>query len=439
MASTEGSHAARHSVTSPLHELLLRLAPLLYPDGWTTRLQDLAEPGVLEHKYRGALDTASELIDSHVQVHRVPHPVTATVLLNSALLFYHDFIRAQAGATLTKTAHLSLAAGLLKTVSGFTDPLQPYFPGASMIEIAQQLGLPTEWVVLRHAIAHDSLPDLQLLVQSCEDARLWIADVFWSKLTEQSTDLQWVDPLILSKPRSQQGHQSEADVRAKIKSNLKHYKSNRLAHLRQSDTTDHRASASLPWIQNLGGTGGSMFVVDALVQPAMLIPSSTSVSPEQMELAFSLWDPLLDELNRKDHSFLKSLVGALLSSLPAATSQDQPSAWTEACQFWLEHLNVSETQHRLIQLRQTTHPSPWIVKTGKESRHNGWSNGDTIVNEVGPTLAAAFVYGRDEWLDGFDAVGEGATETDTNMFALDQTLREREQWLNRCLGTTPIS
>lgn len=72
----------------------------------------------------------------------------------------------------TKTA-LSLrqtyAAAIIRMVNGLVDPLQSGAYARSIAAIANQLGLPSWLVELRHAATHEDLPSLELLREACRE------------------------------------------------------------------------------------------------------------------------------------------------------------------------------------------------------------------------------------------------------------------------------
>ena len=57
----------------------------------------------------------------------------------------------------------SYAAAVLRLVNGLVDPLQVGTYARPIASIAQQLGLPSWLVELRHAATHEDLPSIDLL------------------------------------------------------------------------------------------------------------------------------------------------------------------------------------------------------------------------------------------------------------------------------------
>ena len=53
-----------------------------------------------------------------------------------------------------------------------------------MLDIARQIGMPVEFVALRHEATHEELPGLLRLVTATTQALEWLWDVYWSRLNE---------------------------------------------------------------------------------------------------------------------------------------------------------------------------------------------------------------------------------------------------------------
>lgn len=77
----------------------------------------------------------------------------------------------------------SYAAAVLRLVNGLVDPLQVGTYARPIASIAQQLGLPSWLVELRHAATHEDLPSIDLLREAARQVcqRITLADQ--SKMT----------------------------------------------------------------------------------------------------------------------------------------------------------------------------------------------------------------------------------------------------------------
>lgn len=65
----------------------------------------------------------------------------------------------------------SYATAILRLVNGLVDPLQVGTYARSISSIAQQLGLPSWLVELRHAATHEDLPSIDLLREAAGQVR----------------------------------------------------------------------------------------------------------------------------------------------------------------------------------------------------------------------------------------------------------------------------
>ena len=109
----------------------------------------------------------------------LPHAVESTALLVDAIL-HHDLT-----INSTFSVRAAYSAAFSRFVTGFCDigrqkerTLEP----SSMLDIAKQIGMPAEFVALRHEATHEELPGIQRLVTAAEQALTWLWDVYWSRL-----------------------------------------------------------------------------------------------------------------------------------------------------------------------------------------------------------------------------------------------------------------
>jgi ribosomal biogenesis protein LAS1 len=173
---------ARYTITPWRHQAdLLNVRQNLYNlNGSGTDLRRQTVDRVMAWKLRGNL----------------PHAVESTALLVDAIL-HHNL------------AHNSIfsvravySAAFTRFVTGFCDigrnrerALEP----SSMLEIARQIGMPPEFVALRHEATHEELPSVQRLVTVCGQALDWLWKVYWERLDQPTavalpaeTDIQHV-------------------------------------------------------------------------------------------------------------------------------------------------------------------------------------------------------------------------------------------------------
>jgi ribosomal biogenesis protein LAS1 len=111
----------------------------------------------------------------------LPHAVESTALLVEAIL-HHDI---KTNSIFSIRAVYS--AAFSRFVTGFCDigrhkerSLEP----SSMLDIAKQIGMPVEFVALRHEATHEELPGIRRLVGATREALDWLWKVYWSPLEE---------------------------------------------------------------------------------------------------------------------------------------------------------------------------------------------------------------------------------------------------------------
>ena len=105
---------------------------------------------------------------------RIPHSIIATADLVDAIL-HHDTSKNS-----ISTIKAVYASALSKTITALCDLEQDSAEKRSMAEQAVKLSMPEEWVFLRHAITHGSMPPLKPLESAVKEAVLWLWGHFWA-------------------------------------------------------------------------------------------------------------------------------------------------------------------------------------------------------------------------------------------------------------------
>lgn len=124
----------------------------------------------------------------------LPHAIESTALLLDAQLHHHSTLQPQPQTKNQSAPHASSSlssdfsiravytAAFTRFVTGFCDigrhkerSLEP----SSMLKIALQIGMPEEFVALRHEATHEELPGLRRLVVATERALEWLWGVYW--------------------------------------------------------------------------------------------------------------------------------------------------------------------------------------------------------------------------------------------------------------------
>jgi ribosomal biogenesis protein LAS1 len=130
----------------------------------------------------------------------LPHAVESTALLIDAILHQHS-----SDASSIKLSDFSIravyTAAFTRFVTGFCDigrarsgRLGGIENQSSMLEIARQIGMPTEFVALRHEATHEELPSVARLRKAVNRALEWLWEYYWKRLTEG--DGQAVDVVV---------------------------------------------------------------------------------------------------------------------------------------------------------------------------------------------------------------------------------------------------
>ena len=111
----------------------------------------------------------------------LPHAVESTALLVDAIL--HHTTSSTANSSFSIRAVYS--AAFCRFVTGFCDIGRSKEGGlvpSSMLEIARQIDMPSEFVALRHEAIHEELPSLGRLVEATERGLEWLWRAYWERL-----------------------------------------------------------------------------------------------------------------------------------------------------------------------------------------------------------------------------------------------------------------
>lgn len=114
----------------------------------------------------------------------LPHAVESTALLLDASL--HD----ETGGNSTFSVRAVYSAAFCRFVTGFCDigrARERMLEPSSMLDIAKQIGMPVEFVALRHEATHEELPGVARLVAASRQALAWLWKVYWMRLEEPET------------------------------------------------------------------------------------------------------------------------------------------------------------------------------------------------------------------------------------------------------------
>ncbi|WPG99529.1 Hypothetical protein R9X50_00234400 [Acrodontium crateriforme] len=301
----------------------------------------------------------------------LPHAVESTALLVDAILHHTNATASTSNSPFSIRAVYS--AAFCRFVTGFCDigrakerSLEP----SSMLVIAKQIGMPAEFVALRHEATHEELPAIQRLVVATRQALEWLWKVYWSRLDE-----------------SDDAAMSIQAVRDESRTVLRSFRSARRAALKagkqgtQAHAEDMANTRSICTKLCAGSMVKMEAFVDVMVDDNLLVPSTRELG-SSMEGAFLLWDELLAGLQAKQPSLLPTLVKKMLNTISQDSTADAATDTSkEALCLWLLRFLDSEispgSQATVERLQSSAmrwyclHPGYWTQRLGEEILGNG--------------------------------------------------------------------
>ncbi|KAK4505585.1 hypothetical protein PRZ48_003548 [Zasmidium cellare] len=292
----------------------------------------------------------------------LPHAVESTALLIDAILHHQ---------TTPSNSIFSIravySAAFTRFVTGFCDigrskerSLEP----SSMLDIARQIGMPTEFVALRHAATHEELPGVGRLVKAVEDGLGWLWTVYWSRLEEPGSE--------------EVGAVEVEKVKGDARQILRGFRSRRREAVKsrknRNDLSDVQSTVRAS-VELFGKSDAKMDAfASVLVEDRLLSPSKRELGAS-LEGAFMIWDDLLRFINREHNRFVMAVVKALLEGTSLRPGED---ADKEAFSLWVTHILQSEawslatTTPQKRNLRKDAmswccmHPGVWTQRLGRD-------------------------------------------------------------------------
>ncbi|KAK2754515.1 rRNA-processing protein las1 [Arachnomyces sp. PD_36] len=262
----------------------------------------------------------------------LPHAVESTALLTDAIL--HD--------DETKNSIFSIRATYSAAFCRFVTMLvDSKIQGKkrTMFQSAMDLGLPASFVELRHEATHRELPTLVVLRSAAQRSLEWLWDYYWAKIAESPAQ-----DLIISGSDAVEEHVELRDMATNV-FNL--FTSNGDSGSKKpSKQTKKDQKNSQYIVQELSpvyrrGYQGLSAISQVLVKNGFLIPKSKT-SENEVNAAFSTWDPTLKELSRQEPGFLTSLVDEMAMTLLEPREVDlNADPYDEALYMWLDHIFTS--------------------------------------------------------------------------------------------------
>lgn len=304
----------------------------------------------------------------------LPHAVESTALLIDAQLHHQNAtINAPHGLEISEFSIRAVyAAAFTRFVTGFCDIGRAREKGleqSSMLAIARQIGMPPEFVALRHEATHEELPGLKRLIAAVEKGLQWLWRVYWARLAETG---------------DAGGKVSADDVRGEVLGLLKLFRRDKRDALR------NRAKDGNVLIQRtLDGClavcdskrSATDLIADVLVKERLLLPANRSMG-ESMDGAYLIWDDILAMLHSRLPSFGGSLIETLLGTITALDdARPQGDAKKEANALWVLHITQTVGQKQVDNAMQycCLHPGhwtqllgQWLLESGDEAFVETW-------------------------------------------------------------------
>ncbi|KAF2162149.1 hypothetical protein M409DRAFT_69359 [Zasmidium cellare ATCC 36951] len=291
----------------------------------------------------------------------LPHAVESTALLIDAILHHSN------PSNSMFSVRAVYSAAFTRFVTGFCDigrnkerSLEP----SSMLDIAKQIGMPVEFVALRHEATHEELPAVQRLVKAVDDGLQWLWTVYWSRLEEPESG-----EMIAA---------SMAKVKADARQILRGFRSRRREAVQSRKLRDDFSNIQSTVRASVALFGKSSAKMEAfasvLVEDRLLSPSKRELGAS-LEGAFVIWDDLLKFINREHHRFAMALVKALLEAISVRPGEDTEK---EACCMWVTHILHSEPWNHFVTALEKRlvrkdvvmwccmHPGPWTQRLGRD-------------------------------------------------------------------------
>ncbi|CZT19889.1 uncharacterized protein RCC_05745 [Ramularia collo-cygni] len=318
----------------------------------------------------------------------LPHAVESTALLTDAILHHQQQSQSSLSSFSIRAVY---SAAFTRFVTGFCDigrSRERMLEPSSMLDIARKIGMPVEFVGLRHEATHEELPGLRRLVGATEEALRWLWEVYWSRLKEVVPEVE------MEIEASEEGLE-------KIRELLKTFRTERKLALKKKGK--QKGSTEKPVVEEktakecvriVGGTAqGIESLVQRFVQDKLLVPSKREIG-DPLDGAYLIWDRLLRAILAQQRAFLPAFVKILLQAIgDVITDQSDGNTEKEALCMWLVHTVSKKKTWAVVAssdldaLRKEmvkwscTHPGYWshflgvhLIKAGGPDFANIWED-----------------------------------------------------------------
>ncbi|KAI8831088.1 Las1-like-domain-containing protein [Chytridium lagenaria] len=193
----------------------------------------------------------------------------------------------------------------IRFVNGMVDPAQKGVFAASVVSVAESLGLPAWFVDLRHAGTHDHLPTIAVLRSGCNQALQWLHDNYWMQ---------------------QQLYMK--DTFTEVKSLLSAYQE---TFAKSKKNADPKSQEGLKILADLTSfilaDSYRDFLIPTLLEPGYLIPSSKLLQSSYPSLNVNegraaWWSRAIDWFDQQWQGFLEEFLLAIINMLSEPSVDD---------------------------------------------------------------------------------------------------------------------
>ncbi|KAG5653504.1 hypothetical protein H0H81_012714 [Sphagnurus paluster] len=265
----------------------------------------------------------------------LPHALESTLSILVAIV--QDNLQPASSSQLALRQSYSTA--IIRLVNGLVDPLQLGAYARSISSIAQQLGLPSWLVELRHAATHEDLPSLDLLREAARVSMVWLLNNYFLPAINPSTAPEVVTPLRPLEPTLKQ-YKHLLKMTARDASLRTHYAPAILSVMKDVERwiTEARVAANMATRDLWETTSETLLdsvemdakerwalerLCDALLEKGGLVPLSKkkrdfpadSFTPPKFSIL--LWTSLLHHLQSLHSEFYAVLAGRIVLTLLA--------------------------------------------------------------------------------------------------------------------------
>ncbi|KAG6919576.1 hypothetical protein DXG01_004239 [Tephrocybe rancida] len=240
----------------------------------------------------------------------------------------------------------SYSTAIIRLVNGLVDPLQLGAYARSIASIANQLGLPSWLVELRHAATHEDLPSLDLLREAARESMAWLLHNYFlptinpSSAPESQTQLRSLEPVLKEYKKLLKITSRDASLRSQYKPAILTVLKDVERWIAEARVAANIATRGVGWETSTSDMfSDSIYadlkerwalekLCDALLAKGSLVPLSRKkrVLPIKSfippELSVQLWAPFLQHLQSLHSDFYPILTGRIISLLLPDTGAD---------------------------------------------------------------------------------------------------------------------